>query len=127
MVIINTLKIRLVSCEMKRCKNGEIHFKNQAELSAETKRRVDLLIKKETDKIQDKLMKTVMLLMLPISCTALYEAYGFAEVRQQKFIDYFIKHMSCINEGIVNLEQYKEFCKDQGYKYFDVVEVENER
>lgn len=109
---------------MKRCKNGEIHFKNQAELSAETKRRVDLLIKKETDKIQDKLMKTVMLLMLPISCTALYEGYGFGEKRLEKFIEYFHTHMECINQGVTDLDQYKKFCEDQRWKYFEVMEVE---
>lgn len=111
---------------MKRCKNGEIHFKNMAELNAETNRRIKLILEKEIKKYKQAATKEALILLLPLVCTALYEAYGFGEKRQEKFINYFQMHMECINDGITELEQYRAWCVEQGYKYFDVIEVENE-
>lgn len=116
---------------MKRCKNGQIIFDSTLDLTQEINRRVQPLIDKEIEKYHANLeqakieaTKEALILLLPIACTSLYEAYGFGEVRQQKFIDYFVKHMECVNMGVTDLEQYREFCVEQGLKYFEMEEVE---
>lgn len=108
---------------MIRTKNGEIHFKNQAELNKETNRRIKKILETEIVKYKQAATKEAMLLILPIAFTALHEAYGFGEKRLQRFADCFMLHMECINAGVTDLEQYKEFCEEQGYK---VLEVEDE-
>lgn len=108
---------------MKECKNGEIHFKNKAELSIETKKRVEYLIKQEMEKIRIQATKDAGTLMLPLIASALYEAYGFGEKRLEKFVEYFNKHLECLNDGIITVDQYEQWCKDQGYKCL-IVEAE---
>lgn len=108
---------------MKRCKNGEIHFKSQAELSIETKKRVETLIDKELEKVKLQATKDAGNIMLPVIATALYEAYGFGIKRIEKFVEYFNKHIECINDGVTTAEQYEEWCKEQGYKCL-IVEAE---
>lgn len=116
---------------MKRTKNGQIIFDNIKDLNEEINRKykpkIDAAIREyhETLKVAKReATKDALILLLPIGCTALYEAYGFGEKRQDRFIEYFSTHMECIDKGITEIEQYREWCKEQGYKYFDVVEVE---
>ena len=111
---------------MITAKNGNIIFKNRAELNIMTKDLVRKEVTKVIEQAKRKSTEEALLLLLPIACTSLYEAYGFAEKRQEKFIEYFITHMQCIEDGVTDIGQYKDWCKQQGYKYFDVVEVSND-
>lgn len=112
---------------MITAKNGNIIFKNRAELNIVTKDLVRKEVTKVIEQAKRKSTEEALLSLLPIACTSLYEAYGFAEKRQERFIDYFITHMECINDGITDIEEYRKWCQEQGYKYFNVVEVENEQ
>ena len=118
---------------MKRCKNGEIHFKNSFELNQFFNKKLKPIIDGEIEEYHKNLEKAkinstkeALTLILPIACTSLYEAFGFAEKRQEKFIDCFTKHIECLNEGVTDLDDYQKWCKDNKIKYFEVVEVENE-
>jgi len=113
-----------------KAKNGTMIFENVKEFNEAVNRKYKPLIEEEIKKYQANLeiakreaTKDALIMLLPIVSTALYEAYNFGEKRQEKFIEYFLTHMACINQGITDLEQYREFCKDQGYKYFNVVEI----
>lgn len=112
---------------MITAKNGNLIFKNRAELNAETNKRIKKILETEIVKYKQSATKEALILLLPLACTSLYEAYGLAEKRQERFIDYFITHMECINDGITDIEEYRKWCQEQGYKYFNVVEVENEQ
>lgn len=80
----------------------------------------------KVEEVKQDATKEALILLLPIVCTSLYESYGFGEKRLQKFIEYFLIHMECINNGVTDLQQYKDFCKDQNWRFFDMVEVKNE-
>lgn len=112
---------------MKRCKNGEIHFKNQAELNIEIKRRVKSILEDEIKKYKQAATREALILMLPIACTALNESHGFNKKRLEPFIEYFTTHLKCIEESVTDIDDYEKWCKDNKVKFFNVVEVENEK
>lgn len=114
-----------------KAKNGNIIFPDMKSVSEffniKAKPMIDQAIEdyhKKLEQAKEDATKEALILMLPIACTSLNESYNFSEVRLQKFIDCFENHMSCINEGVTNLEQYKEFCKDEGWKFFDMEVIE---
>lgn len=81
---------------------------------------------KEIEKAKIEATKEAMMLILPMSCNALYEAYGIGEKRMEKFLEYFKIHLECLNKGVTDLNDYAKWCEDNKIKFFDVMEVENE-
>lgn len=109
----------------------QIVFRNKKEFNQAVNRKFKPLINEEIKKYhanleQAKIKATedALMFILPLCCTVLNEVYGFGSKRQEKFIEYFIKHMECLEEGVTDIEQYKEYCKENRVKFFDVVEVE---
>ena len=111
---------------MITAKNGNIIFENRAELNLKTKELVRKEVAKLIDEAKRKSTEEALTLILPMACNALYECYGFGEKRLEKFIDQFMLHMECLQDGVTGLDDYAKWCKDQGYKFIDVVEVQNE-
>ena len=116
---------------MIRTKDKKIIYDSIKEVSEDFNRRAKPMIDeaiadyhKKLEQAKQESTKEALILLLPIVCTSLYEAYNFGEVRQQKFIDYFVRHMECINLGVTDIEQYREFCVEQGLKFFDIEGVE---
>lgn len=114
-------------------KNNPYHFRNKKEFNEAVNKKFKPLINAEIEKYHNNLeqakiksTKEALILLLPIACTAIHEAYGFAEKRQEKFIEYFTTHMQCINDGITDIQQYKDWCIENKIKYFEVVEIEDE-
>ena len=79
---------------------------------------------KEIEKAKIEATKEAMMLILPMSCNTLYEAYGIGEKRMEKFLEYFKIHLECLNKGITDLNDYAKWCEDNKIKFFDVMEVE---
>lgn len=100
---------------MIRAKNGNIIFKNQAELNTETNRRIDLILEKKAIEYKAEATERAMTLLLPIIGTVLYETFGFGQKRLDRFAEGFDKHLECIEEEVLTLEQYQNWCKEQGY------------
>ena len=76
---------------MKRTKNGQIIFDNIKDLNEEINRKykpkIDAAIREyhETLKVAKReATKDALILLLPIGCTALYEAYGFGEKKARQ-------------------------------------------
>lgn len=106
---------------MIRAKNGNIIFKNQAELNAETNRRIKKILDKEIIKHKQEATQEALVLLLPMVCNALHESHGFGEKRLNKFIDRFMIHVECLQDGITGIDDYQEWCKEQGYTFIEVV------
>ncbi len=118
-------------------KQEQIIFNSKQEFNQAVNAKFKPLIDEEVKKLMQKYEAAVseaktnatreaLMLILPIACNALYEAYGYREKRLEKFVKYFQVHMECLNEGITTLEDYKQWCQDQGYKFIDILEVEDE-
>lgn len=111
---------------MIKAKDGRLIFDDVKDLNKEIQRRikpqVDEAIKKYNESLAEEIKKVkeqatidAGTLMLPIIATALYEAYGFGEKRLEKFVEYFNKHLECINDGVTTADQYEDWCREQGY------------
>ena len=114
-------------------RNNPYHFRNKKEFNAAVNKKIKPLINAEIEKYHKNLEQAkidatneALVLLLPIVCTSLYEAFGFAEVRQDKFLDYFSIHMQCIEDGVTSLDQYQQWCQDNNVRYFKCIEVEKE-
>lgn len=118
-------------------KPKQLIFKSENEFRKAVNAHYMPMLQREIDTLQlaykDQLTKAkidatqeALIFLLPISCTALYEAYGFAEKRQESFINYFTEHIQCLEDGITSVDQYRDWCLDKGIKYFKVVEVLDE-
>ena len=113
--------------------NGNIIFPNMKSVTdffnVKAKPMIDQAIEDyhaKVEEVKQDATKEALILLLPIVYTSLYESHNFGDKRLQKFTEHFIIHMECINSGVTNLEQYKDFCKDQNWRFFDMVEVTNE-
>jgi hypothetical protein len=111
---------------MQVAKNGNIIFKNRAELNLITKQKVYETIQDALKKAKQDATREAIELLIPIACTAIYEAYGFGEKRQEAFLEYMGRHLECIQDGVTTIDQYEDWCKDNKIKYFKVAEVEHE-
>lgn len=120
-----------------RAKNGNLIFNDISDLNKEIQRRIQPKIDKAIEEYHEKYnaaveqaktdaTKEALALILPMTCNALYEVYGFGEKRLEQFIDKFMVHMSCLEQGVTDLSDYKEWCKDQGYSFIEVVNIEIE-
>ena len=105
---------------MIKAKNGNIIFRNTAELNNEIMRKMSKAV--ETYHKTDT--KNALNLFKPLALNALYEVPGVGEKRINQFLDRFNVHMECLQDGVVTPEEYRDWCLEQGYK---VVEVENVR
>lgn len=121
---------------MKKAKDGRLIFDNTKDLTTEINRRIRPQLNAEIDKlhktydeqiakVKEQATVDASTMMLPIIATSLYEAYGFGYKRIEKFVEYFNKHLECINDGITTADQYVDWCKEQGYKCL-IVEAEDE-
>lgn len=121
---------------MKKAKDGRLIFDDIKDLNTEINRRIKpkvdkaieeyhSMLESEVGKVKVQATLDASTLMLPIISTCLYEAYGFGVKRIEKFVEYFNKHLECINDGITTPDQYQEWCKEQGYKCL-IVEAEDE-
>lgn len=95
---------------------GELRFKDKKAFNQAVNRHVKPIIEKEKVKI----VKDIWASIEPVISTCLYEAYGFGEVRQQKFFKYLKEHMLCLEEGYTVLEMYLRWCKDHNYSIYEV-------
>lgn len=116
-------------------KQEQIIFNSKQEFNQAVNAKFKPLIDEEVRKLMDKYQKAVeqaktdatreaLTLILPIACNALYEAYGYREKRLEKFVRYFQIHMECLNDGVTDLDDYKQWCQDQGYNFIDILEVQ---
>lgn len=116
-------------------KSEQITFKDKHEFLQEINKRFKPLIDAEVEKYNATMVKEIekakidatkeaLLLILPMSCNALYEAHGIGQKRMEKFLEYFKIHLGCLNEGITDLNDYAKWCEDNKIKFFDVMEVE---
>lgn len=119
-------------------KQEQIIFNSKQEFNQAVNAKFKPLIDEEVKKLMQKYEAAVseaktnatreaLILILPIACNALYEAYGYREKRLEKFVRYFQIHMECLNDGVTDLDDYKQWCQDQGYKFIDVLEVQDWR
>ncbi len=122
---------------MIKAKNGNLIFENAADLNKEIQRKIQPKIDKAIEEYHEKYntaveqaktdaTKEALLMIYPIACNAIYEAYGIGAKRMDKFLEYFSRHLECLNSGVTDVDDYKKWCEDEKIKYFDVVEVEDE-
>lgn len=122
---------------MKRCKNGNIIFKNVAELNKEIQRKIQPQINKAIEKYHEPIdkikedatvegTKIAQNFLFCLVCNALYEVPGVGDKRMKAFIKRLKVHQECVEEGVVTLTQYKNWCLEQGYKVVEIVEAECE-
>ncbi len=104
---------------MQVAKNGVVSFKNMKEFYEFCDKRTNIVI----EQARHKAAKDLFALLAPVSCTAIYEAYGFAEKRQEAFLDKLTEHLECIQDGVTTIDQYQDWCKEKNIKYFKVAEV----
>ncbi len=117
--------------------NNEKAQKLIDELNAEIQRKIQPKIDKAIEEYHEKYNAAVeqaktdatrnaLLMIYPIACNSIYEAYGIGTKRMDKFLEYFSRHLECLNSGVTDVDDYKKWCEDEKIKYFDVVEVEDE-
>ncbi len=122
---------------MIKAKNGNLIFENAADLNKEIQRKIQPKIDKAIEEYHEKYNAAVeqaktdatrnaLLMIYPIACNAIYEAYGIGAKRMDKFLEYFSRHLECLNMGVTDLEDYKKWCEDSGIRFHEVVEVEDE-
>lgn len=116
---------------MIKAKNGNIIFKNVAELNKEIQRKMQPQINKAIEKYHepvDKMKKDATVegtkiaqnFLFCLACNALYEVPGIGDKRMDAFIKRLKVHQECVEEGIVTLTQYKDWCISKGYKIWEV-------
>jgi short-subunit dehydrogenase involved in D-alanine esterification of teichoic acids len=114
-------------------KKNPYHFKDRKEFNEAVNRKFKPLLDAEIEKYNATLkeeikkikMQELIETILPVISTTLYETYKFADKKQEPFMQKLVDNIQeCINQGIFDTEEYKEFCKQKNKRYFDMEVVE---
>lgn len=118
-------------------KQQQIIFDSMQDFNKAVNIQFNRLMKEEIHKYQGRYEKAieqakidaakhVASLLVPLVINAMYEAYGIGPKRAEKFIEYFNRHIECVNEGVLNYNDYENWCKEMGYKFIKM-EDEDEK
>lgn len=105
---------------------GQIIFDGPLDLKREIKRQIKPMLDDMASKAKQEAVGEALELMLPIACNCIYEAYGFNKKRLKPFLEYFATHIECLDSGVTTLDDYRKWCKDNGIKYIEMEDKDND-